>query len=257
MRRRNQLRALAAANESSVCVCDLSDVSAVHDLSASERYGNDIRDGDTCPEVGVGGRPVVTRQSAVLPSVGGDGESLGSGVVDALLGVLSASQSSPVNPPDQRQPQVIPIKRGCSPLIEWYDNAKMLAGAFPELFLIGPGSLPSRPLSRAHIDHFMHYWDGRFEKSTRFLAVLFNQLQRHTAVRNAARVGAARGTTLKSFGKISSTPAFKDALTIAKVQPDSPPSVRLNALLLRMLSLVGLYHFPLSSELLLGPSWEE
>ncbi|EEY61259.1 uncharacterized protein PITG_01520 [Phytophthora infestans T30-4] len=100
---------------------------AVHDLSASERYGNDIRDGDTCPEVGVGGRPVVTRQSAVLPSVGGDGESLGSGVVDALLGVLSASQSSPVNPPDQRQPQVIPIKRGCSPLIEWYDNAKMLA----------------------------------------------------------------------------------------------------------------------------------
>ncbi|KAG7390799.1 hypothetical protein PHYPSEUDO_006621 [Phytophthora pseudosyringae] len=31
-------------------------------------------------------------------------------------------------------PPVIPIKRGCSPMVEWQENAKMLAGAFPELF---------------------------------------------------------------------------------------------------------------------------
>ncbi|KAG7387911.1 hypothetical protein PHYPSEUDO_013562 [Phytophthora pseudosyringae] len=124
-------------------------------------------------------------------------------------------------------------------MVEWHENANMLAGAFPDLFLTGSGPLPSGPLTQAYIDHFMHYWDGRFERSTRFVAVLFNQIQRHTAVRNTARVGTSRGGTLRSFGKLASSAQFKKALEDAKERPDSPRAIKLNAILLRLLSLVG------------------
>ncbi|KAG6944506.1 hypothetical protein JG688_00017042 [Phytophthora aleatoria] len=58
----------------------------------------------------------------------------------------------------------------------------------------------------------MHYWDGRFEKSVAFTAMLFNRLQRHAAVQKAARVGVTHGKTMEKFGRLINTARFKKAL---------------------------------------------
>ncbi|KAI9987435.1 hypothetical protein PInf_023474 [Phytophthora infestans] len=47
------------------------------------------------------------------------------------------------------------------------------------------------------------------------------------------------GSTLKSSGKLASTQEFKEALQLAKDQPDSSRAIKLNAVLLRLLSLVA------------------
>lgn len=105
----------------------------------------------------------------------------------------------------------IPIKQARSPCVEWVDNAKSLRVYSRIYFLRGQILLPSGSLSRDYIDHFMHYWDGRFEKAVTFTAMLFNQLQRHAAVQKAVRVGITHGKTMGTFGKLISTAKYKEA----------------------------------------------
>lgn len=235
--RRNELAQLELAIEQNVHVEDSSDVRSIQELSISERFGRDIDEpGTETGEV----NDLVVQPSAVMPAV--ENNPSAHGIVGVLLDTLPLPQTeNPAagNTPARTESPVVPIKRGQSPMVEWLENAKMIAGVFPNLFLTGSGPLPSGPLPRAFVDHFMHYWDGRFERSTRFIAMLFNQLQRHTAVRNAARMGVSRINTLREFGKLASTPAFKAALQEAKDDPDNPKTVQLNAVLLRLLSLVG------------------
>jgi hypothetical protein len=102
---KRQLGALTPAIERSVPVCDSKDVAAVHVLSTSERYGNDLTDGDTNSRSDVGAaQTVVTQQSAVLPSASSDGNSLASRIIDALLGVLSDSNPVRSSPRRSRKP---------------------------------------------------------------------------------------------------------------------------------------------------------
>ncbi|ETL90298.1 hypothetical protein L917_10960, partial [Phytophthora nicotianae] len=117
--------------------------------------------------------------------------------------------------------------------------AKLLAGLFPHLFLTGSSPLPSGPLPQGYVDHLLRYWDGRFERSVTFTTMLFNQLQRHAAVRKAARVGLTHGRTMAKFGRLISTEKFKRELEFAKSNPDSREAGRMNASLLRLLALVG------------------
>lgn len=109
--------------------------------------------------------------------------------------------------------------------MEWIENSKILARMFPDLFLSGERSLSSGPISRDYVDHFMHYWDGRFEKSTQFITVLFNQLQRHAAVQKAARVGITHNMTMVKFGKLASTLKFKATLKRCRDNPKSKEAI--------------------------------
>ncbi|KAE8985496.1 hypothetical protein PF011_g20367 [Phytophthora fragariae] len=161
--RRRQLNDLVAAIENSVDIANCVDVGAVQDLATSERYGNDISEGVERSAESRAERPVVTQQSAILPDTRAGGDSLVPGMIDALLGALSQPESAGNGPMplanangSRENEPVIAIKRGSTPMIEWHENAKMLAGAFPELFLTGSGPLPSGPLTQACIYHFMH-----------------------------------------------------------------------------------------------------
>lgn len=271
--RRRSLHAMGAAVEASVYVTNSSEMADIQEQASSERFGADLQSESSseatstgCASgVGVGDSQfdsVVIRNSAVLSCVYGADQGSSHDIIDAMLAGLSASPVSSASTSDEAgrageiarqgnehriansdEPSAptIPIKRGRTPLVEWLDNAKILAGMFPNLFLTGARPLPSGPLPSEYADHFIHYWDGRFEKSTQFTTVLFNHLQRHAAVQKAARVGVTHGKTMAKLGKLTSTPEFKQALKFGKDNPDSPEAIRLNAGLLRLLSLVGGY----------------
>ena len=91
---------------------------------------------------------------------------------------------------DNTQPCV--VARDDKLINEFVENEELLLGAFPTLFPSGrelkglKGSLP-QSWSR----HLLRFHDGRFGRSHRFIFTLYNQLQRHSAVRAvAARVKA-------------------------------------------------------------------
>ncbi|KAG6952021.1 hypothetical protein JG688_00013472 [Phytophthora aleatoria] len=90
--------------------------------------------------------------------------------------------------------------------------------------------------------------DGRFEKNTMLVATLFNQLQRHTAVRRAARIGSSQAEVLEKLGRQANSEKIT-VLLKAKQEPDSPQAKRVNGYLLRVLSLIrGSVPFRLSRE---------
>ncbi|KAI9991192.1 hypothetical protein PInf_018824 [Phytophthora infestans] len=96
------------------------------------------------------------------------------------------------------------------PNIEQSDPAVVHGGSRP---------LPSGPLPQRYVGHFLHYGDGRFEKSGAFISMRFNQLQRHAADQKAARVGVVHGSAMKKFGELIGTQKFKEALAFAKNHP--------------------------------------
>ncbi|ETM97461.1 hypothetical protein F441_13753 [Phytophthora nicotianae CJ01A1] len=85
----------------------------------------------------------------------------------------------------------------------------------------------------------MRYYDGRFENNVTLIVTLFNQLQRYAAVRKAATASTAHSETLRKPGQLASGVNFKKSLLAAKNHPDSPAAKRLNASLLRILSVIG------------------
>ena len=94
--------------------------------------------------------------------------------------------------------------------------------------------------SQVHrIDHLLNYYDGRFERDTMLISVLFNHLPRHAAVQKAARIATTHAKTLVKLGKLSKEAAFREQLQCATDNPNTAKAKRLNAHLLRLLSLVG------------------
>ena len=115
---------------------------------------------------------------------------------------------------------------------------ELLAGSLVTCFITSDAMLKSSPLTRHCIDHLLNY-DGRFERDTMFISVLFNQLQRHAAVQKAALIRTMHEKTLAKLGKLSTETAFRDQLVWASENPNTVKAKRLNAHLLRLLSLVG------------------
>ncbi|KAG1703379.1 hypothetical protein DVH05_007327 [Phytophthora capsici] len=218
-RRREFLRELEASIQSEVCIADSTVVSGL-DQEAGSEFGE--RDNGCVSTAGMGTGDVFVRGSAVLPQVDQSDSAVVHEIIDAMVEAVGGDAGSV-----RQETPVIPIKRARSPFVEWEDNAKILATVFPNMFLTGSGPLPSGSLPRDYVDHFMHYWDGRFERS------------RHAAVRKAARVGVTHGETMEKFGKLINTTRFKEALAFAKANPDSKEASRLNSGLLRFLALVG------------------
>ncbi|KAF1786970.1 hypothetical protein GQ600_27820 [Phytophthora cactorum] len=126
-------------------------------------------------------------------------------------------------------------------LMQWYRRlaARKLSRKFQLFRLACLICGVAGPLPRDYVDHFMHYWDGRFVRSVTFTTKLFDQMQRYSAVQKAARVGVTHGKTIEKFGQIINTSRFKQAFANAKSNPDSKEDFWLNARLFRLLSLVG------------------
>ena len=66
---------------------------------------------------------------------------------------------------------------------------------------------------------FLHY-DNRFEKYKTFINLLFNQLQRHSAIRKIARVETSSRKAIKKLEKLMQNPNFKVALENAIANPN-------------------------------------
>eukprot|EP00644_Phytophthora_capsici_P005155 jgi/Phyca11/96771/e_gw1.1.877.1 len=105
-----------------------ANVSVIHNDAAnsadeqatSERFSADIDDGRMSGDCDMGLDSVNVRSSAVLPPVCTIGEGAAHEIIDKILETVMPRSDMPQRP-------VIPIKQGRSPLVEWFDNAKILA----------------------------------------------------------------------------------------------------------------------------------
>ncbi|ETM48838.1 hypothetical protein L914_06688 [Phytophthora nicotianae] len=214
-----RLASLQDSIENGVIVSDAAALHAVDNAVNSERYGYDIVTGES-PEV-------VIQQSAVLQPAMRHSDKMGSVIIDAMIDAVGT------------QEEVAVVRRGSEPIVEWDENGSMIAGAFPTLFMMGGDMLPSGSFPQDLVQHLMRYYDGRFESNVSLIATLFNQLQRHAAIRKTARAVTTHAKTLQKLGKLANSDEFKESLLTAARDPDSPTAKRLNAGLLRLLSVVG------------------
>ncbi|OWZ12366.1 hypothetical protein PHMEG_00014489 [Phytophthora megakarya] len=221
---RNAVVELERTIDDTVEILNSKEACSLDEQMFSERYGDEY--GGT-----TGSEPVVAR-TAVLKSADAFDLSVSNAAVEAMINILGGKSM-------HNSSTLVPVRRGADPLTEWDQNGNMIAAAFPLLFLRGGKSLPQGTWPTKFVKHLMCYYDGRFEKDTRFVATLFNQLQRHTAVRKAARVGSSRASTLLRLGNLASTDEFHQMLVDARGNPEAARSKRLNAYLLRILSLIG------------------
>ncbi|OWZ05539.1 hypothetical protein PHMEG_00022357 [Phytophthora megakarya] len=215
-------------------VCDSSH--AIHVLDAEIEQLQEI-EACACEPERDHASDIIVRNSAVLPSVvttEGHQNVNSHGIIDAMLNIVDPESHV------DHFTKVIPVKKGGAPLTEWENNNTIIAGAFPTLFLLGSLALPSGSMPPDYVDHFMNYYDGRFESSPTFTALLFNQQQRHATVRKAARIGMSHEKMMSKFGELASTDEFKCALRYAKAHPNNAQARLLNVELLRVLSLIDL-----------------
>jgi len=201
--------------EENVLISDSTDAENIDDKIIQERYGEDYNENAT---------DCIIKKSAVLHSMENCDSPLNSGI-EAMLDIIGD--------------QVIPIQREGEPICEWFNNGKMIAGTFPQLFLTGGHCLPMGTWPTKFIEHLMKYYDGRFEQNTMFVATLFNQLQRHSAVSKSASIATSRAKVLEKLGKLANSKDFQEKLTKAKLNPHSTETKKLNASLNRLISLVG------------------
>ncbi|ETL25245.1 hypothetical protein L916_20880 [Phytophthora nicotianae] len=216
--RAEELTILEENIENNVVVSDAADSHAVDDAVTSERYGPDANCAtrnftDTVIQQYAVQQPPTTRVPFTIINV----------MMDAV-GIKD---------------DIAVVRRSADPIVEWDENGTMVAGAFPTLFMMGGEMLPSGSFPSDLTRHLMSYYDGRFERSVTFIGTLFNQLQRHSAVRKAARAATTHVKTLRKLGDLANSLEFKQSLVAAKNDPDSPAAKRLNAGLLRILSIVG------------------
>lgn len=135
--------------------------------------------------------------------------------------------------------QVVAVEREKDPLTEWNQNGDIIAGALSRLFMTGGNMLPKGTWSPELIRHLMWYYDERFEKNTMFIAALFNQLQRHTSVKRAAKIGSTQANVLTRLGNLANSDSFRECLIKAIQDPNVVASKRLNASLLHLLSTIS------------------
>ena len=132
---------------------------------------------------------------------------------------------------------MVAVERGSDPIVEWDENYKMLAGAFPHLFLLGKGP-PQRNLTPSFLEHCFKYYDGWFDDLL-WIATAFNQKQRHAFIRKTARVSSGNAALFELLGRLANSKDFKEKLLSARDNPDSEEAKKLNAKICRIFSLVG------------------
>ena len=248
--RRHALEKLQQSIEKNVQCTTAAYVNIIDAETSGERYGEDLMPsrsepltGDTTQAAGTSdGEHIPLMHSAVLKNPLVATPHTSSAAVEAMLGMLPTCDGDgdgEVDPPKHSDDGVLTIQREGIPLCEWNEMGELLAGSLVTCFITGDAALKAGPFSSRFIDHLLHYYDGRFEQDTMLISVLFNQLQRHAAVRKAALVATTHAATLTKLGKLANEAAFRTQLQWARDNPGTVKAKRLNAHLLRLLSLVG------------------
>lgn len=219
-----QLHKLDHSIQENVVISESESVAEVNERVTEERFGTDYDEESTSD-----GFSFILKKSAVLKKPNSCEPYVTNAAVDAMLDVI--------NPPKDKEPVV--VIRDSNPVIEWFQNGEMIAASFPNLFLCGAVHLPNGTWPVKLIKHLMNYYDGRFEKNTKFVATLFSQLQRHTSVKKAAKIGSSKAKILTKLGALANCNDFRERLRQAKIAPETRQAKQLNASLQRLLSLVG------------------
>ena len=84
------------------------------------------------------------------------------------------------------------------------------------------------------------------KKSSPFINLLFNQMQRHAAVRKVARIETSNKKILHKIESLMKNENFKRELELAIKNPKDQRSKNLNAKIMRILGIFGNV-FPFSS----------
>ena len=99
--------------------------------------------------------------------------------------------------------------------------------------------LPKSTFSEKLIRHLMLYYDRRFEKNQQFINLLFNQKQRHEAVRKISTADTTNKKVLIKLSKLIESDNFKSVLNDMISNPNSKKSKTLNSKLVKILSVFG------------------
>jgi hypothetical protein len=162
------------------------------------------------------------------------GESTDDNAHDTAAAATAGSQ--------QRAPKTIAkaieISTKEGPICEWDENDRLLAGAFATLFMRGMG-LKSGSMSTKMALHLFKYYDGRFASSIMFVATLFNQMARHQCVRAGSKVAMSHIKALEMLGDLANSAALRRKLEWARDNASTPAAKRINAQILRIISMVG------------------
>jgi hypothetical protein len=77
----------------------------------------------------------------------------------------------------------IEVVHSNEPFNEFFQNDDLMFKAFPHLFLLGKGLRSHGSLSQKDSRHLLMQFHGQFAACLRFVFLLFDQLQRHSAAR--------------------------------------------------------------------------
>ena len=207
-----------------VTISDSEDSIEVNSQSVQERFREDYENDRST---------IMVKGSAIIK------ETNGSVVVNEAVEAMGNMLDNIPRRGSEIDVPVVTVERSENPMCEWYENSNMIASTFPTLFMTGGKCLPSGSWKSSFIEHLMAYYDGRFESNIMFVTTLFNQLQRHAAIRKAAKVGSSRAIILKRLGEVANSVEFRKNLAAARAQPELPQSKKLNASLQKLLSIVG------------------
>ncbi|CAM9990193.1 unnamed protein product [Lampetra planeri] len=215
MRRRLDEEGATIENDA-ICNDDV-DVAAMNAHVDDDDVNNDV------PESPASNMGCDLVHAAVLPK-----QSLLSGGVNLALQALNyIIHPDDNNAGDRVPPPIAVVSRGEDPIVEWDENDVLMSAVFASLFLLGKG-LSKGSLNKKSLRHLFLYYDGRFEDPL-FIATAFNQLQRHTCVRQTARIGAKRASQLQKLGELANSSAFRQCLLWAHDNPLSDEAKKLNA----------------------------
>jgi hypothetical protein len=156
--------------------------------------------------------------------------------------------TAPAQPPSAHQlPSSYPIGRlkvveapvDLTAMNEFTNNDQILYGRFVMQFLLGQGLATSGTVSDADIQHMLNYYDQRFSECIDFIFYLFNQKQRHAAVRGVSARVKSGERHMQEFEELVNHPDFAQRLANAEINPQSDDAKMLMTVLNRLLNIAG------------------
>ena len=112
------------------------------------------------------------------------------------------------------------VHREGDALNEFTNNAHLLMGSFPTLFMCYKGVDSSGSVRDQHIRHFFFQFNRRFAENRDFLLLLFNQKIRHVALRAIRQKLRAAPSLLAKFEELINSPNLDERLREAEKNPN-------------------------------------
>lgn len=154
--------------------------------------------------------------------------------VQVLRAIASATGVRPPDGVDGRVPGdtirrdgPVRFSMSADPVNEFSENDVLLIGAFPHLFFLGRKPPTKSSLSGVYRQRLLRFHDQRFSTNHSLLFLLFNQLQRHTALRKIAAKVKSTPEAIQSFYDATEVPGFDQSLKNAFAHPESRDTEKL------------------------------